>query len=1160
MFQSERASSAYVVWPDEPIASLSQLQGPRALSFFAKIAALGINAQRIVLQEDPARGVFAWVTTPHEQRLRHGAPSSPLLEPLQRALAASAHVDLLVAFVSHSGVQTLAQPLYDALVGGACVRIITGDYLQITSPQALRALLDLGELLGLSGGDGVPMLEVRVVETAQLDATTFHPKSWIFRQRDGQGSLFVGSSNLSRAALIDGVEWNMHLSRQEDWLGFDRVVAQYERLWEKAQPVTHAWIDAYERTRPPSSFDASHHKSNDAGQIPEPRAAQLEALALLHAHRAAGHKRALVVMATGLGKTWLAAFDVRQLELTRSKTLKVLFIAHRAELLWQARQTFDVLFPSRTKGLIQGTTQELDAELVFASVMTLQREERLLALDPSCFDYIIIDEVHHATSTSYQRVLAHFDAEFVLGLTATPERGDGEHISSLFDHQIVYEATLADGIRQGALVPFRYLGLPDVIDYKNLPWRGQGFDPEAFAVAAQTQARMARLMEAWTRYEATRTLVFCCTVAHARWVAAWLGARGVRVTQLDGTSATLERVDAVRALKAGELDAICVVDLFNEGVDIPQVDRVVMLRPTQSPVIFLQQLGRGLRRAEGYEKQALTVIDFVGNHSSFLTKMQTLLNATTSRLMSLRRFVRAPEQVELPPGCSIHLDVQVIESLDALLPEALLPTLIQAYERLTQRHGERPSAALMYAEGHHPQGARSVGGWFFFVNEMGDLSEAQGRVLLRMQGWFERLEGRALSAQALMLIQLWAQEVAQAHQSSQPLEVLARTLGLSAPQLDAVVSELTQGAAAFGWLGVYQGQLQWQRPMAVEDLAPWSALSLELLEYLLLRRQQLDRQGHLEQTAAHFVAQVQDDLSLRLPTRDQRGLIPRGELVARGPDGRLWVFTFGEKTCVKVRALDRAGERLDDLLAAWFGHQTLKASGLERLMISFERRDDQWSVRPHEASLGLSPGQSLTEDELEALTQGGYTLHLIETPGQLLTPETLRPMGVLGARPLAVLKDGERWRFHSAVSLDDTGQWRIASVELATWRRFGASPEEISRPLGAQQRAYAQAFVARLDLELLKEMWLDVDGVKLRIIGKSAQGGLKLALESGKTRSISQTDLAWALYTYEQTQELSGLSVERVNQRRYLAGTPKASTRYIDTGWAIRIIKALEHL
>jgi len=289
-------------------------------------------------------------------------------------------------------------------------------------------------------------------------------------------------------------------------------------------------------------------------------------------------------------------------------------------------------------------------------------------------------------------------------------------------------------------------------------------------------------------------------------------------------------------------------------------------------------------------------------------------------------------------------------------------------------------------------------------------------------------------------------------------------------------------------------------------------------------------------------------------------LIPRGELVARGPDGQLWVFGLGEKVCAKARALDGGDEGLDDLLAAWFGQAALKASGLERLMVSFERRDDQWSVRPHEATLGLSPGQPLTVDELEALTQGGYTLHLIDTAGQLLTPETLRPLAVLGDRPLALIEDGSRWRFHSVISLDDVGQWRLAPVDLATWRRFGASPDEISRPLSAQQRAYAQAFVERLDLELLKDRWFEVDGARLRVISKNAKGGLKLALESGKTRNISQTDLAWALYTYEQTQELSGLSVERVNQRRYLAGTPKASTRYIDTGWAIKIIKALERL
>ena len=357
-----------------------------------------------------------------------------------------------------------------------------------------------------------------------------------------------------------------------------------------------------------------------------PHDLQVEALAALARSREEGRRRALVVLATGLGKTWLAAFDAYAATRDRleGRAPRLLFIAHREEILAQAEKTFRRMFhwERPTTGVFAGDRGELDASLVFASVQKLARPEHLARLAALRFDYAVVNEVHHGTAASYRAILDRLDAGFLLGLTATPERADGADLLGLFDEHVAFRADIGTGIQRSLLVPFAYWGLKDDVDYQRIAWRNQRFDADALAAAVDTEGRLARMWKAWEEHPATRTLVFCSTIEHAEHARAFLEQKGVRVRAVHTGPGSSARAAALAALETGEVDALCAVDILNEGVDVPEIDRVVMLRPTESPVVFLQQLGRGLRRAAG--KARLTVLDFIGNHRVFLDRLRML--------------------------------------------------------------------------------------------------------------------------------------------------------------------------------------------------------------------------------------------------------------------------------------------------------------------------------------------------------------------------------------------------------------------------------------------------------------------------------------------------------------------------------------------------------
>ncbi len=524
--------------------------------------------------------------------LAAGTAADPFLRHIRPLFAAASDIAIIAAFVQDSGLELIREPVFAALRHGARVRLITGDYLNITQATALRRLLDWMEEWAAreasnDGEAGPGAFEARVVEVAEGGTiASFHPKSWRF-EGDGVGVAFVGSSNVSRTALGDGVEWNLRVERPVDPAAYRLVAEAFEGWWTAARALDAAWVAAYaERARIAQvALPAGEAEAEPLEPVPEPHRLQREALDALAEARAAGRRRALVVLATGLGKTWLAAFDVDAFRGERGCLPRVLFLAHRSELLDQAAETFRRLFRDARFSWFAGARDDLGGDVVFASVQKLSRPSGLARLERELVDkapvYVVVDEVHHATASSYRRILARIDTDFLLGLTATPDRADEADVVGLFDDNLPYRADLGVGIVEGLLAPFAYHGLRDVVDYANIPWRNRRFDPDVLAGAVQTQARMERLWQAWNEHPARRSLVFCCSIAHAEFVRRWLDDRRVRVAAVHSEPGSADRETTLEALERGGLDAVCSVDLFNEGIDVPNVDRVVMLRPTE---------------------------------------------------------------------------------------------------------------------------------------------------------------------------------------------------------------------------------------------------------------------------------------------------------------------------------------------------------------------------------------------------------------------------------------------------------------------------------------------------------------------------------------------------------------------------------------------------
>ncbi len=666
---------------------------------------------------------------------------NPFLPHLCSAIRQAAEIDIAVAFTKVTGLRLLLPDLHDALGNAAegtrppaRIRFLTSDYLDVTDPEALHLLMLLQE-------QGA---QVRMFEAAKR---SFHLKAYLFARFDGpemiSGTAFIGSSNISRQALQDGLEWNYRVSFPGD-NGFLETRDRFEQLFVHANttPLTDTWIAKYESRRvpPPRAIAPG---SQELEEPPTPTSVQVAALEALLKTRRDGFRRGLVVLATGLGKTWLAAFDAEKVGAGR-----VLFIAHREEILNQAAETFLRIRPKARTGFYMGQLRDVEVDVLCASVQTLSRAVHLERFAPRHFDYIVIDEFHHAAAATYRRVINYFTPRFMLGLTATPDRTDQSDILSLCDDNLVFSQDLVAGIDAELLAPFHYFGIYDrEVDFKSIPWRNGRFDPDALSNKLATLGRFRHAFAEWQEHAQQRTLAFCASVRHAEFMAGQFVKAGVSSAAVYAGS-TLSRGEALTQLRDRQLSVLFSVDLFNEGVDLPEIDTVMMLRPTESKILFLQQLGRGLRKSDG--KDRLVVIDFVGNHQSFLHKPQALFGIPAN-FRELARFAREVEQgrFQLPKGCYVNYDLEIIDFLKSLDGAGAA----KDYEALKQTLGRRPTLTEFHRAGASITAMRrQFDGWFGLVKEMSDLVAGEAAVLAAHQDFLREVETTKMTRSYKMVL------------------------------------------------------------------------------------------------------------------------------------------------------------------------------------------------------------------------------------------------------------------------------------------------------------------------------------------------------------------------------------------------------------------------
>lgn len=681
----------------------------------------------------------------YSKALFTGGLEDPLFPHLVRHLADSKSADMAVAFTMRSGLELLQPHLQDLLDRGGSLRILTGDYLGTTDPDALLRLLDLdGKII-------CRVYEADRNDAKQLAPNSFHPKAYIFRHRDGSCAAFIGSSNLSEMALMSGVEWNYRALDSKDPSGLREAFDAFDRLFNdpRTAELTPDWIERYRNRRPVLKAAPAQIEVLDEPPpvIPNPHKIQAEALELLQETRADGHIAGLVVLATGLGKTWLSAFDSAAYK-------RVLFVAHREEILTQALETFRLIRPHDVLGRYTGEEKAASASVLFASIQTLSRQVHLDRFRKDEFDYIIVDEFHHAEAHTYRRLIDYFTPKFLLGLTATPERTDGADLLTLCGNNLVYRCDIAKGISDQLLCPFRYFGVPDLVDYRNIPWRNKRFDENELTNAVATQARAQNALEQYQKRGGKRTLAFCVSTRHADFMADFFREKGVASVAVHSAQTSAPRSESLQKLKDGTLSVICTVDMFNEGVDVPELDTVMMLRPTESRIVWLQQFGRGLRRSDPEKK--LAVIDYIGNHRAFLLKPQALFDLQPGD-REIYNLIQRLESgtAELPPGCEVTYELEVKDILRSLLRVGgtAADVLRARYQDFLETFGVRPSAMELSLEGYSPRTMRKdFGSWLGFVNAQDGLSSDEQAAFNALSPFLESLETTEMSKSYKMVV------------------------------------------------------------------------------------------------------------------------------------------------------------------------------------------------------------------------------------------------------------------------------------------------------------------------------------------------------------------------------------------------------------------------
>jgi superfamily II DNA or RNA helicase/HKD family nuclease len=676
---------------------------------------------------------------------------------LLRQIETASTICILTSFVMKSGVAFLKDALAIATRAGADIKICTGDYLHITQPEGLA------ELLAIDNN-----IEIRLWKS---NGVSFHPKAYLFKS-DSDDCLFIGSSNLSKSALNNGIEWNLSVSN--DKTVFNSALNEFLKVFYAGQTVRlndetlkdyQAAYEHYHKDNPNLAKVWSETEERDLmlptkkgvyvqpeiiheppisetyGDI-KPRFAQIEALEELEKTREEEYQKALVVMATGLGKTYLAGFFAKDFK-------KVLFIAHREEILYQARQSFKNIMSNKKYGIYNGKYKDSDADAIFASIYTLSMKTHIDKFRPDEFDLIIVDEFHHAAAESYQRVLDYFKPEFLLGITATPDRNDNKDVYAICDGNVAYRLDFLDAINREWLAPFKYYGVYDETDYSQITWLGTRYDEEELLHVQLKEEMASKILDSWEDKKQTRTIGFCSSIRQANFLSTFFNKQGYKTVSLHSQQKEVGRADAIKMLETGELDVIFTVDLFNEGVDIPPVDTLLFVRPTESLTVFTQQIGRGLRLAPG--KKHCVIIDLIGNYRNADVKLSlfdTVRNEGQSKKIEPR----------VPSSCELNLDLQVVNLLKEMTRKRSprKEKLLNDYLELKNDIGRRPTYLELHLKGHsesahYKQEFNSYVGFLSWANE---LSEQEKDVYERYENWLVEVEKTSMSKSYKMVLLL----------------------------------------------------------------------------------------------------------------------------------------------------------------------------------------------------------------------------------------------------------------------------------------------------------------------------------------------------------------------------------------------------------------------
>lgn len=576
------------------------------------------------------------------------------------------YFEFSVAFISESGLAVLKQILLNLKEKGVKGRIITSTYLGFNAPKMFKQLLSFTNI------------EVRVFEQEHCG---FHPKGFIFHTGDHR-DIIVGSSNLTQTALESNQEWDLFFTSHENGELASQVSNEFDIQWELSTPLTNEWIESYKETYVKPFRPASVQSS----KIIKPNKMQEEALKSLKNLRDNNKDKALLISATGTGKTFLSAFDVR-----RFKPKRLLFVVHRRNIAEAALRSFKYLIPNVSMGIFSGNTKETDSDFIFSTVQTIHKKEYREMFDRDAFDYIIIDEVHRAGAQSYQDIVDYFKPKFLLGMSATPERSDDFDIYEMFDHNIAYEIRLIQAMEYNLLCPFHYYGITDMtID-------GIEIDDKSEFNILTSELRVDYIIEKINEYgysgDRIHGLIFCSRKDECEKLSQLFNMRGYKTIALTGDSSEEMRQKAIDSLESNDensLDYIFTVDIFNEGIDIPKVNQVVMLRPTESAIVFVQQLGRGLRKNDS--KEYVVIIDFIGNYEKNFLIPVALSGQTNYNKDSLRQFVC--EGSLITPGAStIQFDQitekRIYQSIDAA-NFTQVRLIKDSYKQLKEKLGRIP--------------------------------------------------------------------------------------------------------------------------------------------------------------------------------------------------------------------------------------------------------------------------------------------------------------------------------------------------------------------------------------------------------------------------------------------------------------------------------------